>query len=1187
MEENGVCESSSLPICQPEPWTSADPQLLNGQEEEEKEKEEKEEKEEEVDVWGRMEVQIEQTHEMELNPPPKGGLQSCEEAEQQWEHMLWPVYPMTRTAAPLSCATVQWDMAEPSSEALRPLMDGGSSNEPDSGRATSLEATPLSLHPSEDADTEFFSQEDAEEQDVLDLLLPLDSNPVWVQISSQTRDSVDVQQQASLEKDDWRQEPSDRNNEVLLRTDSEDEEEQLVSQESVETVEEEEQLVSGNSVEYVEEEEQLVLEDNADSEDEEEQLVSPDGVETVEEEEQSVSEDAVKIVEEEELLVWEDAIRKLDSCHNPEEREEDSEDRADKQQSLEEEEETPSIVLTGLADSEEELHVDATNGTDSEEENAEKVELPEVQTVTNVSCNEEDEDTKPTGFSCDVEFPQQPLQRGSTGLTTNLHELIHLLQSEEERLSASDTESEEDTELLQLFNDHPACQTEEPAMSKDVDQNVDPEATQQPEDSQEQKVEEAGNAERTDEEIDEETGHLEQAECLEQQSEWITDCEQPSQDQGPLTQPQSSESEPLEVTELCEQIQQAQQVEVKLSEDQSDLLQHLEQPPQLEPAKGSEQPEDPATSEQTVHVEAEGPGSAERSQQMEPSEQTSPSPEAPALSAQTDEVEKGTEQLFPVSEVSQPATESESAREERQAEVSQQTGGPWCVREGSLQTLISNGGQPDPAEPSEPIMNGSGVDREMARRLAERLHTLDGIQRADVVKHLDKDNDFSRAVGEEYLKFFDFTGQTLDHALRALLKVVILIGETQERERVLQHFSGRFHECNPDSFSSAGAVLTLTCALMLLNTDLHGQNVGKAMSSSKFVSNLDGMNEGENFSKDLLKSFYNAIKSEALEWAVNEEELKSSVLLDDDTKKDAPLRCKSNPFQDVPHDKKAIVVKQGFLQRKVHADIDGKRTPWGKRSWKTFYGVLRGMVLYLQKDDRGEPQSNEEVVSVHHSLAEPAADYTKRPHVFRLQTADWRVFLFQASSKVEMNLWISRMNLVSALQSSPPFPAAVGSQRRFCRPILPASQSAHTLERQLQSHSGMLESFEADLLYLQQNLPDGRKAKAKELEEHRVRAEYLHHEICRYEVYIQVLEAWQSVKQTGEAVLSAAGLNLFDKAMHTEEGPGEEDGGLKRSHSSPSLELDMATTTVIKVRRNISERRTYRRTIIPRRNKDV
>lgn len=52
-------------------------------------------------------------------------------------------------------------------------------------------------------------------------------------------------------------------------------------------------------------------------------------------------------------------------------------------------------------------------------------------------------------------------------------------------------------------------------------------------------------------------------------------------------------------------------------------------------------------------------------------------------------------------------------------------------------------------------------------------------------------------------------------------------------------------------------------------------------------------------------------------------------------------------------------------------------------------------------------------------------------------------------------------------------------------------------ERQLQSHAGMLESFKADLSYLQQNLPEGKKAKAKELEEHRVRAEYLQHEVIK------------------------------------------------------------------------------------------
>lgn len=280
------------------------------------------------------------------------------------------------------------------------------------------------------------------------------------------------------------------------------------------------------------------------------------------------------------------------------------------------------------------------------------------------------------------------------------------------------------------------------------------------------------------------------------------------------------------------------------------------------------------------------------------------------------------------------------------------------------------------------------------------------------------------------------------------------------------------------------------------------------------------------------------------------------------------------------------MVKEGFLQRKLLADIDGKRTPWGKRGWKTFYGLLKGMVLYLQKDDYKQEQPvNEEVVSVHHSLAEPAADYTKKPHVFRLQTADWRVFLFQASSRVEMNSWISRINLVSALHSSPAFPAAVGSQRRFFRPILPASQSAHTLEHQLQSHSGMLESFKADLSHLQQNLSEGKKAKAKEMEEQRLRAEYLQHEVSRYEIYIQVLEAWKGVKKTDNGSLNPGALSRFDKVICADEE--DEEDGLKKSHSSPSLELEMPQPTVIKVRRNISERRTYRRTIIPRWNKEA
>ncbi|XP_066570408.1 PH and SEC7 domain-containing protein 2 isoform X2 [Amia ocellicauda] len=487
--------------------------------------------------------------------------------------------------------------------------------------------------------------------------------------------------------------------------------------------------------------------------------------------------------------------------------------------------------------------------------------------------------------------------------------------------------------------------------------------------------------------------------------------------------------------------------------------------------------------------------------------------------------------------------------------------------ESDLQTVEK------PRGPGGPQLNGSHVDREAARRLAERLYRLEDFRRTDVVKHLDKDNEFSSAVGEEYLKLFDFSGQNLDQALRSFLKVVVLIGETQERERVLQHFAQRFHQCNPHSFQSSGAVLSLTCAVMLLNTDLHGNNLGKAMTVSSFVSNLEGMNEGQSFPKDLLKGLYHGIKSEPLEWAVGEEELKGSLMLPGDCAVDAPLRSKCNPFQDIPHDAKATVYKQGFLIRKAHADIDGKRTPWGKRSWKTFYAVLKGMVLYLQKDEyRMDWQSSEEVVSVHHALAERAADYTKKQHVFRLQTADWRVFLFQASTADQMSSWICRINLVAALYSSPPFPAAVGSQRKFTRPILPATQSRHSTDDQLESHSKMLESFSADLTNHQQNPPEGRRARARDLEEHRLREEYLLHEKSRYEVYVQLLGAWRRLGTTD--------LDLFDSDVcDAVETDGEE---LKKSHSSPSLNLDLPTP-IVKVKRNISERRTYRKIIVPRR----
>ncbi|XP_015355263.1 LOW QUALITY PROTEIN: PH and SEC7 domain-containing protein 4 [Marmota marmota marmota] len=476
------------------------------------------------------------------------------------------------------------------------------------------------------------------------------------------------------------------------------------------------------------------------------------------------------------------------------------------------------------------------------------------------------------------------------------------------------------------------------------------------------------------------------------------------------------------------------------------------------------------------------------------------------------------------------------------------------------------------------LANGLRTTDKTAWNLASRLYHLEGFRKSEVAVHLQKNDDFSRAVAEEYLSFFQFGGQSLDRALRGFLQALVLSGETQERERVLYQFSRRFHHCNPGAFPSVDSVHTLTCAIMLLNTDLHGQNIGKSMSCQDFVTNLHGLQDGGDFPKELLKALYWSIRSEKLEWAVDEEDTARP-----EKALPSPPGKTGSPFLQLAQDPMAPTYKQGILARKMHQDADGKKTPWGKRGWKMFHTLLRGMVLYFLKGEdhclEGDSLVGhmvDEPVGVHHSLASPATHYTKRPHVFQLRTADWRLFLFQAPTAKEMTSWIARINLAAATHSAPPFPAAVGSQRRFVRPILPMGPAQSSLEEQHRSHENCLDAASDDLLDLQRNLPE-RRGRSRELEEYRLRKEYLEYEKTRYETYVQLLVA--------RLRCPSGDLALWEERLGREAaGLREPKPSLKKSHSSPSLHQEEAPTTA-KVKRNISERRTYRK-IIPKRTRN-
>ncbi|OAD61639.1 PH and SEC7 domain-containing protein 3 [Eufriesea mexicana] len=431
------------------------------------------------------------------------------------------------------------------------------------------------------------------------------------------------------------------------------------------------------------------------------------------------------------------------------------------------------------------------------------------------------------------------------------------------------------------------------------------------------------------------------------------------------------------------------------------------------------------------------------------------------------------------------------------------------------------------------------VDLPSAVRLAKRLYSLDGFKKSDVSRHLSKkyvvgssessgswipSNDFSRAVAEEYLRYFSFERDTLDVALRKFLAQFSLTGETQERERVLVHFSKRFLDCNPGAFKSQDAVHTLTCAIMLLNTDLHGQNISRKMSCNDFIENLSGMNDHSNFPREVLKQLYNAIKSFPLEWALDEEgdETANQAIQQGDG---PAISGTGNPFLDVPNITGATEFKKGYVMRKCCFDSNGKKisnvsntlqlkkvfhlllAPFGKRGWKMYYCTLRELVLYLHKDEHGfRNDSLHNAIRIHHALATIASDYTKKEHVFRLQTADQAEYLFQTSDSKELQSWIDTINFVCASFSCQPLAEAVGSQRKFQRPLLPCSHTKLSPREQLRDHEERVNKLEAELEEHRRHPPE-RGAKALTVQNYKEKDAYLHHELKRYKTYAYLLRS--------------------------------------------------------------------------------
>lgn len=129
----------------------------------------------------------------------------------------------------------------------------------------------------------------------------------------------------------------------------------------------------------------------------------------------------------------------------------------------------------------------------------------------------------------------------------------------------------------------------------------------------------------------------------------------------------------------------------------------------------------------------------------------------------------------------------------------------------------------------------SESDRVQAKQLFDGDETL----AAKPAAWLGEPDPARTRVRQAYMELFDWQNLTILAALRSLCGKLYLKGEAQQVDRVLDAFSTRWCACNPNhGFKATDVVHTICYSVLLLNTDLHQEEIEQKMTRTQFLRNI-------------------------------------------------------------------------------------------------------------------------------------------------------------------------------------------------------------------------------------------------------------------------------------------------------------------------------------------------------------
>lgn len=173
----------------------------------------------------------------------------------------------------------------------------------------------------------------------------------------------------------------------------------------------------------------------------------------------------------------------------------------------------------------------------------------------------------------------------------------------------------------------------------------------------------------------------------------------------------------------------------------------------------------------------------------------------------------------------------------------------------------------------------TGLPCEFAEYVYTQSINQSRLSKRRIGEFLGNNSFFNQEVLESFLLKIDFSGMTLDQAIRSLVRHFRLPGEAQQIDRILEKFASVYFKQNNDNgeigkynsaIKSASVAYVLSFSILMLNTDLHNPSVARKekMTLDEFVKNNRGINDGIDVPRQLLEILYLRVKNEEIKMDV-------------------------------------------------------------------------------------------------------------------------------------------------------------------------------------------------------------------------------------------------------------------------------------------------------------------------------